>query len=83
MLLTPPLPPPAELCAPGTPSLRLLPLLPLPRLLPLRAVSGIGVGVPMSRVYSHFMGGSIEWETDSWQRHTTVTLSLPKHGFVF
>ncbi|KAF6266101.1 hypothetical protein COO60DRAFT_1697459 [Scenedesmus sp. NREL 46B-D3] len=34
---------------------------------------GIGVGVPMSRVYAHFMGGSIEWETDSWRRHTTVT----------
>jgi hypothetical protein len=44
---------------------------------------GIGVGVPMSRVYSHFMGGSIEWETDSWRRHTTVTLRLPKHGFTF
>jgi hypothetical protein len=37
----------------------------------------------MSRVYAHFMGGSIEWETDSWRRHTTVTIRLPKHGFTF
>lgn len=44
---------------------------------------GIGVGVPMSRVYAHFMGGSIEWETDSWRRHTSVTIRLPKHGFTF
>ncbi|WIA16094.1 hypothetical protein OEZ85_012817 [Tetradesmus obliquus] len=44
---------------------------------------GIGVGVPMSRVYAHFMGGSIEWETDSWRRHTSVTTRLPKHGFTF
>jgi hypothetical protein len=42
---------------------------------------GKGVGVPMCRVYAHFMGGSIEWETDSWKRHTTVVLRLPKHGF--
>jgi hypothetical protein len=43
---------------------------------------GKGVGVPMCRVYSHFMGGNIAWETDAWKRHTTVTLKLPKNGFV-
>ncbi|KAF8059455.1 Pdk2 [Scenedesmus sp. PABB004] len=45
--------------------------------------SGIGVGVPLARVYAHFMGGSIEWETDSWRRHTTVKLTLPANGFTF
>lgn len=44
---------------------------------------GQGVGVPMARVYAHFMGGSIEWETEAWRRHTTVKLTLPKHGFTF
>eukprot|EP00877_Chromochloris_zofingiensis_P002194 jgi/Chrzof1/11976/Cz06g16210.t1 len=44
---------------------------------------GIGVGVPMARVYTHFMGGHIEWETAAWTRHTTVILQLPKNGFVF
>jgi len=39
---------------------------------PWQPLPGIGVGVPMSRVYAAFMGGSIEWETDSWRRHTTV-----------
>lgn len=44
---------------------------------------GQGVGVPMSRVYAHFMGGSIEWETEAWRRHTTVNLTLPRNGFTF
>ena len=44
---------------------------------------GIGVGVPLSRVYAHFMGGSLEWETASWQRHTTAVLTLPRDGFTF
>lgn len=44
---------------------------------------GQGVGVPVARVYAHFMGGSIHWETDAWKRHTTVTITLPKHGFTF
>lgn len=39
--------------------------------------------MPMSRVYAHFMGGSIEWETEAWKRHTTVTLTLPTNGFTF
>jgi hypothetical protein len=41
------------------------------------------VGVPLSRVYVSFMGGSIEWQTGSWYRNSTVRIRLPKHDFVF
>ena len=58
---------------------------------------GLGVGVPLARVYTHFMGGGLEFHTPRGGgdddggalgllggRHgTTVVVRLPKAGFVF
>lgn len=44
---------------------------------------GIGVGVPLARVYAHFMGGEIQWSSDVDTMSTTVTVRLPKQDFTF
>lgn len=43
---------------------------------------GFGVGVPMTRLYAHFMGGEVGWRVDWEAGTTTVKLMLPKAGFV-
>jgi hypothetical protein len=39
------------------------------------------VGVPLARVYAHFMGGSVRWHSDGGG--TAVAMLLPAAGFEF
>ena len=43
---------------------------------------GIGVGVPMARVFAHFLGGQVTWCVDRAGGSTTVQLRLPRGGCV-
>ncbi len=45
--------------------------------------AGLGVGMPLSRVYARLMGGKIEWEVDRSKGTTCARLCLPVHGFAF
>jgi signal transduction histidine kinase len=43
------------------------------------AFQGLGVGMPLSRVYAHVMGGQLRWQSEQG-RGTRVELDLPIDG---
>eukprot|EP01024_Parvocaulis_polyphysoides_P032450 TRINITY_DN29054_c0_g1_i2.p1 TRINITY_DN29054_c0_g1~~TRINITY_DN29054_c0_g1_i2.p1 ORF type:complete len:313 (-),score=35.95 TRINITY_DN29054_c0_g1_i2:274-1212(-) len=46
-------------------------------------MEGIGVGIPLTKLYCRLMGGNVEWEVERENQQTIVTIQLPVNGFQF